>query len=75
MHLIPRWILSSFPTCPAHLMDPPVEARALLQREVPPDKLEGTIARHFLPSGNELGNVVGVYVVALIVGNSVHGRR
>ena len=75
MHLVPRWILSSLPTCPAHLMDPPVEARALLQREVPPDILEGTVPRNLLPTGNKLGNVVGIDVVALIIGNGVHGGR
>ena len=75
MHLIPRWILSSFPTCPAHLMNPLVEARALLQREVPPDILEGTVPRNLLPSGNEPSDVVGVDVVALVVGDSVHSGR
>ena len=37
--------------------------------------LEGAIARNLLPSGNELSNVVGIDVVALIVGDSVHGGR
>ena len=56
-------------------MNPPVEARALLQREVPPDVLEGAIPRDLLPSGNEPSNIVGVDVVALIVGDSVPGGR
>ena len=47
----------------------------MLKREVPPDKLEGAVSRNFLSSGNELGNVVGVDVVALIIGDSVHGDR
>ena len=59
----------------AHLMNPPVEARGLLQREVPPDKLEGTIARNLLAIGDKASNVGGVNVVALLVGSSVHGRR
>ena len=61
--------------CSAHLMNPPVEARGLLQREVPPDKLEGTIARNFLAIGDEVRNVGGINVVALLVGSGVHGRR
>ena len=56
-------------------MDPPVEARALLQREVPPDVLEGAVPRNLLPSGDKPSNVVGIDVVALIVGDGVHGRR
>ena len=56
-------------------MDPPVEVRALLQREVPPDVLEGAVPRNLLPSGDKPSNVVGVDVVALIVGDSVHGDR
>ena len=75
MHLVPRWICSSFPTSPTHLMSPLVKVRGLLEREVPPDILDGTITRNLLPSGNEPGNVVGIDVVALIVGNGVHGRR
>ena len=74
-HLVPRWIHSGFPTSPAHLMSPFVEARGLLEREVPPDILDGMIPRDFLPSGNEPGNVVGIDVVALIVGNGVHSRK
>ena len=76
MHLVPRWIRSSFPTCPAHLVNPPVEVRTLLQREVPPDILEGTVPRNLLPSGYEPSDVVGIDMVALLVGDSVHsGRR
>ena len=56
-------------------MNPLVEARALLQREVPPDILEGTVPRNLLPSGNEPSNVVGIDVVALLIGDSVHGSR
>ena len=47
----------------------------MLQREVPPDELEGTVPRNLLPSGDEPGNVVRIDVVALIVGNSVHGDK
>ena len=57
-------------------MNPPVETRGLLQREVPPDKLEGTIARYFLPSGDETGDIGGIDEVALLSGSGVHsGRR
>ena len=61
--------------CSTHLVNPPVETRALLQREVPPDILEGAVPRNLLPSGDEPGNVVRVDVVTLIVGDGVHGRR
>ena len=47
----------------------------MLKREVSPDILGGTVPRNLLPSGNEASNVVGVYVVALIIGNGVHGGR
>ena len=47
----------------------------MLEREVPPDILDGAIPKNLLPSGNEPGDVVGIDVVALIVGNGVHGRR
>ena len=48
----------------------------MLQREVPPDVLEGTVSRNLLSSGNKPGNVLGVDVVALIIGDGVHsGRR
>ena len=56
-------------------MNPLVEARALLQREVPPDILEGTVPGNLLPSGNEPSNVVEVDVVALIIGDGVHSGR
>ena len=56
-------------------MNPPIETRALLQREVPPDILEGTVPRNLLPSGDKPGNVVGIDMVALIIGNGIHGRR
>ena len=58
-----------------HFVNPPVEARGLLQREVPPDKLKGTIAWYLLPSGDETGNVGGIDEVALLVGGGVHGDR
>ena len=61
--------------CSAHLVNPLVEARALLQREVPPDILEGTIARYLLPIGNKPGNIAGIDMVALIVGNGVHSGK
>ena len=75
MHLISRWILSSMDPCSAHLMNPLVKTGALLQREVPPDILEGAIARNLLPSGNKPGNVLRIDMVALIVGNGVHSGK
>ena len=59
----------------AHLMNPPVEARSLLQREVPPNELEGMIARNLLAIGDKASNVGGVNVVALLVGSGVHSKR
>ena len=47
----------------------------MLKREVPPDKLEGMIARNLLAIGDKASNVGGVNVVALLVGSGVHGRR
>ena len=47
----------------------------MLKREVPPDILDGAIPRNPLPSGDKPGNVMGVDVVALITGDSVHGVR
>ena len=47
----------------------------MLQREVPPDVLEGAVPRNLLPSGNESSDVVGVDMVALLVGDSVHDDR
>ena len=58
-----------------HFMNPPVETRGLLQREVPPDELEGTIARYLLPSGDKTGDIGGIDEVALLIGSGVHGRR
>ena len=75
MHFVPRWILSSMDPHSAHPLNPLVKARALLQMKVPPDILEGTIARYLLPIGNEPGNIVGIDMVALIVGDSVHSGR
>ena len=59
----------------AHLVNPPVEVRALLQGKVPPDILEGTIARYLLPIGDKPGDIVGIDVVALVIGDSVHSGR
>ena len=59
----------------AHLVNPLVEMRALLQREAPPDIVEGTIARNLLPIGNEPGDIVGIDVVTLVIGDSVHSVR
>ena len=47
----------------------------MLEREVPPDILDGAVPRNLLPRSDEPGDVVGIDVVALIVGNGVHGRR
>ena len=58
-----------------HLMDPPVKVRGLLQREVPPDKLEGTIARNLLSTGDEVNDVGSINKVALFIGSSVHGGK
>ena len=55
----------------AHFMDPLVETRTLLQGKVPPNVLKSTIARDLLSVSDEPGNVVGIDVVALIVGNGV----
>ena len=46
-----------------------------MQREIPPDKLEGMIARNLLPSGNETGDIGGIDEVALLVGSGVHGDK
>ena len=56
-------------------MLPFVEPRTLLKREVPPDELEGLVPRNLLPSRYETSDVVGVDVVALVVGNGVHSER
>ena len=61
--------------CSAHLVNPLVKAGALLQREVPPDILEGATARNLLPSRYETSDVVGINMVALIVGNGVHSGK
>ena len=75
-HLVPRWILSGFPTRSTHNVSPLVETRTLLKREVPPNELEGLIPRNLLPGRYETSDVVGVHMVALIVGDGVHtGRR
>ena len=47
----------------------------MLEREVPPDILDGAVTGNLLSSGDEPGDVVGIDVVALIVGNGIHGRR
>ena len=59
----------------AHFVNPLVEVRALLQGKVPPDVLKGTITGYLLPVGNKPGNVVGVDVVSLVIGNGVHSGR
>ena len=46
-----------------------------MKREVPPDELEGLVPRNLLPGRYETSNVVGVYVVALVVGDGVHSGR
>ena len=74
-HLVSGWILSSMDSRSAHLMNPLVETRSLLQREVPPDKLEGTIARNLLATSDKASDVGGVNIVALLVGSGVHSRR
>ena len=74
-YLVPRWILSSFPTCSTHNVFPLVEVRTLLQREVPPNELEGLVPRNLLPSRYETSDVVGVHMIALIVGDGVHSGR
>ena len=75
-HLVSRWILSSMDPRSTHFVNPPVEARGLLQREVPPDKLEGTIAQYLLPSSDKTGDIGGIDEVALLIGSGVHsGRR
>ena len=56
-------------------MGPFVKARGLLEREVPPDILDGAVSWNLLPSSDEPSNVMGVDVVALIIGDGVHGRR
>ena len=56
-------------------MNPPVKARGLLKREVPPDKLESTIARNLLSTGDKASNVGGVDVVALLIGSGAHGNK
>ena len=74
-HLVPGWILSGFPTCSTHNVLPLVEARTLVQREVPPNKLEGLVPGNLLPCRYEASNVLGVHMVTLIVGNGVHSGR
>ena len=71
-YLVPRWILSGFPTRSTHNMFPLVEARTLLERKVPPNELEGLVPRNLLPSRYETSDVVGVHMVALVVGDGVH---
>ena len=74
-YLIPRWILSGFPTCLTHHVFPLVEARTLLEREIPPNELEGLIPRNLFPSRYETSDVVSIHMVALVVGNGVHSGR
>ena len=74
-HLVPRWILSGFPTCSTHNVFPLVEARTLLKREVPPNELEGLVPRNLLSSRYETSDVLSVHMVALVVGDGVHSGR
>ena len=73
-YLVPRWILSGFPTRSTHNMFPLVEARTLLKREVPPNKFEGLVPRNLLPCRYETSDVLSVHMVALVVGDGVHSR-
>ena len=59
----------------AHLVDPLVEVRALLQGKVPPNILKRTSPWDLLPIGDELSNVIGADVVPMVVGNGVHSRK
>ena len=74
-HLVPRWILSGFPTRSTHNVFPLVEARTLLKREVPPNELEGLVPRNLLSGRYETSDVLGIHMIALVVGNGVHNRR
>ena len=56
-------------------MFPLVEARTLLKREVPPDELEGLVPGNLLSSRYETSDVLGVHMVALVVGDGVHSGR
>ena len=47
----------------------------MFQGNVPPDILKGTIARYLLPTGNEPGDIMGIDIVALLIGDSVHSGR
>ena len=75
MHLVPRRILSSVDSCSTHLVNPPVEARGLLKRKVPPDKLEGMITRDLLSTGDKMGDISGINKVALLIGSGVHSDK
>ena len=74
-YLVPRWILSGFPTRSTHNMFPLVEARTLLKRGVPPNELEGLVPGNLLSSRYEASNVLGVHMVALVVGDGVHSEK
>ena len=56
-------------------MFPLIEARTLLEREVPPNELEGLVPGNLLSSRYETSDVLGVHMVALVVGNGVHNGR
>ena len=47
----------------------------MLQREVPPDELEGMIARDLLSIGDKASDVGSINVVALLIGSGVHSGR
>ena len=74
-YLVPRWILSGFPTRSTHNMFPLVEARTLLKREVPPNELEGLVPGNLLSSRYKTSDVLGIHMVALVVGDGVHTGR
>ena len=60
---------------PAHLMDPPVEVRALLEQKVPPDILEGIVPLNLLSTDNKPNkpsNVGSIDMVVLIFRDCVH---
>ena len=56
-------------------MFPLVEARTLLKREVPPNKLESLVPGNLLSSRYETSDVLGVHMIALVVGDGVHSGK
>ena len=47
----------------------------MLKREVPPNEFEGLVPRNLLSSRYETSDVLGVHMVALVVGDGVHSGR